>query len=92
MQPTLCSQTPTIPQRMVELSSGLAGTPIGGARSAMTTTQPDGRVVSWTPGPDPRFGMLVPLVKSQVLTTPGGRVLSISVCTDEGEGIVCGYP
>ena len=66
------------PQRTVELPSGLAGSAIGGAGSAVTTTRPDGRVLSWTPAPDPRFGMLVPLVTSQVLTTPGGRALAIT--------------
>ena len=65
------------PQRTVALPSGLGGTSIGGAGSAVTTTLPDGRVRSWAPGPDPRFGMLSPLVKTEMLTTPGGKSLAI---------------
>ena len=65
-------------QRTVELPSGLAGTSVGGAGGAVTTTLPDGRVLTWTPGPDPRFGLLAPFVKTEVLTTPGGKTLSIA--------------
>jgi len=67
-----------LPQRTVARPNGLAGTSVGGAGSAVTTTLPDGRVLSWSPGPDPRFGMLSPFVKTEVLTTPGGKTLSIA--------------
>ena len=65
-------------QRIVELPSGLAGTSVGGAGGAVTKTLPDGRVLSSTPGPDPRFGLLSPFVTTEVLTTPGGKTLSIA--------------
>ncbi len=37
-------------------------------------TYPDGTVEDVVEGPDPRFGMQAPLVKSQTITTPGGIV------------------
>jgi len=67
-----------LPQRAVARPNGLAGTSVGGAGSAVTTTLPGGRVLSSTPGSDPRFGMLSPFVKTEVLTTPGGKTLSIA--------------
>ncbi|MEO8134315.1 MAG: RHS repeat-associated core domain-containing protein [Betaproteobacteria bacterium] len=36
-------------------------------------TYPDGAVANEVSGPDPRFGMQAPILKSQTLTTPGGK-------------------
>jgi RHS repeat-associated protein len=40
---------------------------------SLRVTYPDGTVANLTEGPDPRFGMQAPILKSQTLTTPGGR-------------------
>ena len=66
------------PTRAITLPSGLAGTVHPGPAGAVTTTLPDGRVMSWSPGADPRFGMLVPFRKAETLTTPGGRTWSVT--------------
>ena len=41
-------------------------------------TYPDGAMMDRIDGPDPRFGMQAPIVKSQTLTTPGGRTQVIT--------------
>jgi len=66
------------PTRAVTLPSGLAGTAEPGPGGLVTTTLPDGRVMSWSPGADPRFGMLVPFREAETLTTPGGRTWSVT--------------
>ena len=66
------------PTRAITLPSGLAGTAHPGPAGAVTTTLPDGRVMSWSPGADPRFGMLVPFRTAETLTTPGGRTWSVT--------------
>ncbi|MGK4006806.1 RHS repeat-associated core domain-containing protein [Sorangium sp. So ce1036] len=63
--------------RAVDLPSGLRGTATGGAGSAVTMSLPDGRALTWTPGADPRFGMLSPFARLATITTPGGRTMSI---------------
>ena len=41
-------------------------------------TYPDGAVVETVTGPDPRFGMQAPILKSQTLTTPSGKTQIIT--------------
>ena len=43
------------------------------ANGSRQVTYPDGTVTNLVEGPDPRFGMQAPIVKSQTVTTPGGR-------------------
>jgi YD repeat-containing protein len=43
-------------------------------------TYPDGMVIELKEGPDPRFGMQSPIIKSTTITTPGG--LKSAVSTD----------
>jgi len=64
--------------RSIALPSGLSGAATRAPDSTVTTTLPDGRVLAWSPAPDPRFGMLAPFATSETLATPGGRTLSIS--------------
>jgi YD repeat-containing protein len=64
--------------RAIGLPNGLTGASVVGPGGQVTTTVPDGRVLTSMPGPDPRFGMLAPFLKAETLTTPGGRVLSIA--------------
>jgi len=66
------------PTRAVTLPSGLAGFAQPGDGGMVTTTLPDGRVMSWSPGGDPRFGMLAPFRKTELVTTPGGRTWSLT--------------
>jgi len=66
------------PTRAVTLPSGLSGFAQPGAGGMVTTTLPDGRVTSWSPGADPRFGMLAPFRKTELVTTPGGRTWSLT--------------
>ncbi|WP_165373074.1 RHS repeat domain-containing protein [Sorangium cellulosum] len=63
--------------RAVDLPSGLRGTATGGAGSAVSMSLPDGRALTWTPGADPRFGMLSPFARLATITTPGGKTMSI---------------
>ena len=47
-----------------------------------TVTSPDGTIVTTKYGPDPRFGMLSPLIVSQTEQTPSGLINSLSqTCT-----------
>ena len=66
------------PSRSVLLPTGIAGTALPAADGLVTTTLPDGRVITYRPGADPRFGMLVPFRKTETLTTPGGRTWSLT--------------
>jgi RHS repeat-associated protein len=66
------------PLRSVLLPTGLAGTALPGPDGLVTTTLPDGRVMTSTPGADPRFGMLTPFRRAETLTTPGGRSWSLT--------------
>src|SRR5574341_1075042 len=43
-----------------------------------TITSSDNTVATITEGPDPRFGMQSPLISSMKITTPGGKVYSMS--------------
>jgi YD repeat-containing protein len=67
-----------VPARAIDLPNGLRGSAVGGAGSPVAMTLPDGRAITWTPGADPRFGMLSPFAKTELLTTPGGRAMSIA--------------
>jgi len=64
--------------RSVTLASGQSGSALKSASGTVTSTLPDGRVLTWTPAPDPRFGMLAPFAKAETVTTPGGLTLSLS--------------
>ena len=66
------------PTRAVTLPSGLAGSAQPSDGGLVTTTLPDGRVMSWSPGADPRFGMLAPFRRTEVVTTPGGLLWSLT--------------
>ncbi|WP_437669669.1 RHS repeat domain-containing protein [Sorangium sp. So ce131] len=62
----------------MDLPSGLRGAATGGAGSAVRMSLPDGRALTWTPGADPRFGMLSPFARLETIATPGGRTMSIA--------------
>jgi len=66
-----------MPTRAITLPSGLTGTANPGPAGAVTTTLPDGRVMSWSAGADRRFGMLAPFRKTESVTTPGGLAWSL---------------
>ncbi len=57
--------------------SGLQTIASTGIDASRTVTSPNGMVATTTAGPDPRFGMQAPLVKSQVVKTPGGLQSSL---------------
>src|SRR5690606_25640126 len=42
---------------------------------------PDGSTESITKGPDPRFGMAAPVIKSDVITTPSGCNDPVILCS-----------
>ncbi|AKT39594.1 RHS repeat-associated core domain-containing protein [Chondromyces crocatus] len=65
-------------QRSVTSSAGLMGTRGPGAAGQTTMQLPDGRTVRWSLAPDPVFGMLSPYRKQEILTTPGGRALTVT--------------
>jgi RHS repeat-associated protein len=48
------------------------------AAGGTETSLPDGTVVRRETGPDPRFGMQVPVPTTATVTTPSGRVLSVN--------------
>ncbi len=52
--------------------SGLQTVTVIGTDDSQTTTRPDGTVTTLVPGPDPRFGMQAPLVKSLTVRLPSG--------------------
>jgi RHS repeat-associated protein len=49
-----------------------------GTDGSQTVTYSDGTVMKQVLGPDPRFGMLAPLIQSWTATTPGGLTSSLS--------------
>lgn len=56
----------------------------GGVRARETSngpiverTEPDGTVVMQRLGPDPRFGLMAPVVEAQTVTSPGGRASAL---------------
>jgi RHS repeat-associated protein len=54
------------------LPDGTVSTQQLGADGSQTVTEPDGTKVTYTPGPDPRFGMQAPIVASQTVVLPSG--------------------
>ncbi len=52
--------------------SGIQNKVLIGTNGSRTITYADGTVVTEVEGPDPRWGMLAPLLKNQTITTPGG--------------------
>ncbi|MBI4702425.1 MAG: hypothetical protein HY744_15000 [Deltaproteobacteria bacterium] len=55
--------------------SGLSASMALAADGTTVTSFPDGMNLSLKSGPDPRFGMLAPLVASRTVSTPGGKTL-----------------
>ncbi|MEX0698643.1 MAG: RHS repeat-associated core domain-containing protein, partial [Acidimicrobiia bacterium] len=45
----------------------------------VTTMMPDSTVISTQSGPDPRFGVTAPLLKTLTVTTPGGLVSTVEL-------------
>jgi RHS repeat-associated protein len=45
-----------------------------GTDGSRTITYADGRVITEVPGPDPRFGMMAPVLKSLTVATPNGKM------------------
>jgi YD repeat-containing protein len=74
----VAARTTGVPARAIDLPNGLRASAVGGAGSPVAMTLPDGRAITWAPGADPRFGMLSPFAKTELLTTPGGRAMSIA--------------
>ncbi len=58
--------------RTVVTPDGLATETIIGTDGSHKTTLPDGTIIEGVQGPDPRFGMLVPILAEQKRTTPDG--------------------
>lgn len=54
-------------------AAGISSQTISRLNGTQTATYPDGTTVTVTLGPDPRWGMRVPLASSVVVTTPGGK-------------------
>jgi RHS repeat-associated protein len=59
-------------RRRTTLPSGLQTEWVKAADGTRTSRVPDGTVTTLEQGPDPRWGMQVPLPARQTLTTPGG--------------------
>jgi RHS repeat-associated protein len=59
-------------------AAGLATIETRGTNGVDSTVFADGTVEAITSGPEPRFGQLAPLEAAHVLTTPGGRTLSLA--------------
>jgi RHS repeat-associated protein len=65
-------------QRTNTSPSGLQTVTQIGTDGTRTLTSPDGVTTTLTRGPDPRFGMLAPLLQSLSITTPGGKHSSLT--------------
>ncbi|MBI5024953.1 MAG: hypothetical protein HZC18_08185 [Candidatus Omnitrophica bacterium] len=66
-------------RRVVTDPSGLETQTVRKTNGETNTTYPDGTLTSVTEGPDPRFGMLSPIVKTLKITTPAGLILNQSM-------------
>jgi len=74
---------PTGERRLTNLyPSGLSEITLIGTDGTRTTTSSDGQVVGLTQGPDPRWGMLAPVIESLTVSTPGGKQLEASSVRD----------
>jgi len=58
--------------------SGLVTTTLIKPDGTRTITAPDGTITTPVDGPDPRFGMLAPLLQSLTVQTPGGLTSTLS--------------
>ena len=65
-------------QEINTFPAGSSSTTETAADGVRKITLPDGTGITNTLGPDPRFGMLVPIEASQTVTTPGGLTFSKS--------------
>ncbi len=63
-------------RRVTTLPNGTEREELRGADGSRTVTYPDGTVTTSEVGPDPRWGMEAPLLKSVTTTTPGGLTLT----------------
>jgi RHS repeat-associated protein len=57
-------------RQRITVPSGLVTTSLFGADKTTTNTAPDGTITMQVEGPDPRFGMQSPILKSLTVTTP----------------------
>lgn len=57
---------------------GFATVTLTGVDGTERTTSPDGTIASTVFGPDPRFGMLAPVVTKQTVTTPSGITSTVT--------------
>ncbi len=71
-----------VQRRIVRMPSGAAQTIEAGMDGVQRTTDPSGTVTTLTLGGDPRWGMRAPFVASEVVTTPAGRRLQVTVTRD----------
>ena len=65
-------------RRLLTEASGAITETLLRADGSRRLTYPNGTVLDEVDGPDPRFGMQAPMLKSQVLTTPGGKTQVIT--------------
>lgn len=65
-------------RRTVTSESGLLTTTVVNADDSEQTTFADGSTRTVKYAPDPRWGMLVPVAKSEISTTPGGRTRTLT--------------
>jgi len=66
-------------QRIVTAPDGTQTTSISRSDGSATTTSADGTVTNVVYGPDPRFGMLAPLLASRTVTTPSGLTSTVTL-------------
>lgn len=65
--------------RVVVSPDGTRTEEISGTDGSENTSYPDGTTSNVLQGPDPRFGMLIPLPQSATVTTPGGLSLTTAM-------------
>jgi RHS repeat-associated protein len=65
-------------RRVTTFPSGLQAEWVQGADDTRTTRSPDGTLTTMARGPDPRWGIQVPIPQERTLITPGGRVSTIT--------------
>jgi len=65
-------------RRTVTAASGATTVTLLNTDGSEQTTGPDGTITTVTYGPDPRFGMVAPVVSKLVETTPGGRTRTVT--------------
>ena len=66
-------------ERMTVTAAGVQHQLVTATDGTRTSTGPDGTLVVLEPGADPRFGRQVPLTRSRKITTPGGRVRTVTL-------------